>query len=110
MAKRVGVILSGCGRRDGSDPAEVLLALLVVERAGAVAVCAAPDGDQKAVVDHLSDVVSGAPRNIRSEAARIAGAPVVPLSALDVGAIDALLIPGGEGTLTLLSDYADKHE
>ena len=37
MAKRVGVILSGCGRRDGSDVAEAVLALLVIERSGAVA-------------------------------------------------------------------------
>ena len=110
MAKRVGVILSGCGRRDGSDPAEVLLALLVIERAGAVAVCAAPDGDQAVIVDHLGGAATGAPRNIRSEAARLAGAPILPLTALDAGAIDALLIPGGEGAGTLLSNYADKHE
>jgi len=110
MAKRVGVILSGCGRRDGSDVAEAMLALLVIERAGAVAVCAAPDGDQKAVVDHLSGAATGAPRNIRSEAARIAGTPILTLSALDAGTIDALVIPGGEGAVTVLSDYADKHE
>lgn len=110
MAKRVGVILSGCGRRDGSDPAETLLALLVIERAGAVAVCAAPDGDQKAVVDHLGGEVTGAPRNVRSEAARLAGSPILPLAALDTNTVDALVIPGGEGALTLLSNYAEKHE
>lgn len=110
MAKRVGVILSGCGRRDGSDPAEALLALLVIERAGAVAVCAAPDGEQSAIVDHLGGATIGAPRNIRSEAARLAGTPILSLTALDAGAIDALLIPGGEGAVTLLSNYADKHE
>jgi enhancing lycopene biosynthesis protein 2 len=110
MAKRVGVILSGGGRRDGSDVAEVVLALLVIERAGAVAVCAAPDGDQQAVVDHLSGAVAGVSRNIRSEAARIAGTPVLPLASLDVGSIDALVIPGGEGAVTVLSNYAEKHE
>ena len=46
MAKRVGVILSGCGRRDGSDVAEAQLALLIIDRGGAEAVCAAPDADQ----------------------------------------------------------------
>ena len=35
MAKRVGVLLSGCGRLDGSDVAETMLTLLVIERAGA---------------------------------------------------------------------------
>jgi enhancing lycopene biosynthesis protein 2 len=90
--------------------AEAMLALLVIERAGAVAVCAAPDGDQKAVVDHLSGAITGEPRNIRSEVARIAGTPILPLSALDAGTIDALVIPGGEGAVGVLSDYATRHE
>jgi enhancing lycopene biosynthesis protein 2 len=110
MAKRVGVILSGCGRRDGSDVAEAVLALLVIERAGAVAVCAAPDAEQAAIADHLSGAVAGPPRQARVEAARIIGAPILPLTALDAAAIDALVIPGGEGAATLLSNYADKHE
>ena len=54
MAKRVGVLLSGCGRLDGSDVAEAMLTLLVIERAGAQAICAAPDADQAGVVDHLT--------------------------------------------------------
>jgi enhancing lycopene biosynthesis protein 2 len=110
MAKRVGVILSGCGRRDGSDVAEALLALLVIERAGAVAVCAAPDAEQAATVDHLSGAVAGPPRQARVEAARLIGGPILPLAALDAAAIDALVIPGGQGAATLLSNYADKHE
>lgn len=110
MAKRVGVILSGCGRRDGSDVAEAVLALLVIERAGAVAVCAAPDAEQRATFDHLDGKLGGPPRRARVEAARIIDAPILPLSALDAGAIDALLIPGGEGAPTLLSNYDEKHE
>ncbi len=54
MAKRVGVLLSGCGRLDGSDAAEAILTLLVIERAGAQAICAAPDADQAAVIDHVA--------------------------------------------------------
>ena len=54
MAKRVGVLLSGCGRLDGSDVAEAMLTLLMIERAGAQAICAAPDADQAGVVDHLT--------------------------------------------------------
>ena len=74
MAKRVGVVLSGCGQRDGSDVAEAMLALLVIERAGAEAVCAAPDAEQPAVVDHLHRHGRRAGRATRAlEAARIAG-------------------------------------
>jgi enhancing lycopene biosynthesis protein 2 len=110
MAKRVGVILSGLGRRDGTDVAEALLSLLIIDRAGAEAVCAAPDIDQPLLVDHARDqVVAGAPpRNARTEAARLVPGPVVPLATLDPRTLDALLVPGGEGAGTMLSDYTTK--
>lgn len=110
MAKRVAVVLSGCGRQDGSDPAETLFALLVIERAGAQAVCAAPDRAQPAVVDHLTAAVDAAPRKIRAEAARLVGRSVAPLGVLDARKLDGLIVPGGEGAVTTLSDYATKHE
>jgi enhancing lycopene biosynthesis protein 2 len=112
MAKRVGVILSGCGHRDGTDAAETLLVLLMLDRAGADVICAAPDADQRAVVDHLTGAVAAAGaarRNMRAEAARLVRSPDVrPLAALQAEAVDALIIPGGEGVATALSDYADK--
>src|SRR5215831_16987018 len=111
MAKRVGVILSGCGRRDGSDVAEALLALLIIDRAGAEAVCAAPDANQAIVVDHLgaaAAVAAGGARNARVEAARLHPGEVTPLAALDHRDLDALLVPGGDGATTTLSDYAQK--
>ena len=109
MAKRVGVILSGCGRRDGSDVAEALLALLIIDRAGAEAVCAAPDGEQAAVFDHLAGAAgAGAARNARVEAARLHPGEVAALGGLDPRDLDALLVPGGDGATTTLSDYAQK--
>ncbi len=110
MAKRIGVILCGCGQRDGSNVSEAVLALLVIERAGAVAVCAAPDIAQPTVIDHLGGEPVAGTRNARVEAARVAGTSVLPLADLDANAIDALLIPGGDGVATTLSDYAAKHE
>jgi enhancing lycopene biosynthesis protein 2 len=110
MSKRIGVVLCGCGQRDGSDVAEALLALLVIERAGAEAVVAAPDADQKMVVDHLRGRPTRGQRNARLEAARIAGQRVLALGELGADAIDALVIPGGDGVVSTLSDYEDKHE
>ncbi len=55
-------------------------------------------------------VVDKVPRNARVEAARLAGGAVVPLGELKAAELDALLIPGGAGAMTTLSDYADKHE
>ena len=65
MAKRVGVLLSGCGRLDGSDIAETMLVLLVIERAGAQAICFAPDADQAGVVNHLTGEGMEGARNAR---------------------------------------------
>src|SRR5262249_9440686 len=109
MAKRVGVLLSGCGRLDGSDVAESILTLLVIERAGAQPICAAPDLDQAAVVDHVSGERVDGTRNAWAEAARLVGPRIRPLSALTVDAIDALIVPGGEGPIATLSDYPAKH-
>ncbi|HLK90752.1 MAG TPA: isoprenoid biosynthesis protein ElbB [Polyangia bacterium] len=114
MAKRIGVVLSGAGWGDGSDAAETMQAIVCAERAGAKIICAAPDRDQRTVVDHLTGgIVQGgeaATRNARVEAARLSGGPVLPLAELRPEGIDALLIPGGGGAGTTLSDYADKHE
>jgi enhancing lycopene biosynthesis protein 2 len=112
MAKRVGLVLTGCGRLDGSDVAEAMLALLVIERAGALAVCVAPDVQLAAVVDHLTGerAPAAGARNARVEAARLAGAPILPLAELRPDAVDALIIPGGNGPVAALSDYPDKRE
>jgi enhancing lycopene biosynthesis protein 2 len=110
MAKRIGVVLSGCGQRDGSDVAEALLTLLVIERAGAEPLCAAPDADQPIVVDHLRGRDVKGTRNARSEAARLAGQRVMTLGELAVDGLDGLVIPGGEGAIVTLSDYAEKRE
>jgi enhancing lycopene biosynthesis protein 2 len=110
MAKRVGVLLSGCGRLDGSDVAEAMLTLLVIERAGAQAICVAPAIDQAGVVDHTSGEGLPGSRNARAEAARIAGPEIRPLAELEADAIDALIVPGGEGPIATLSDYPEKRE
>ena len=119
MAKRVGIILAGCGHRDGSDVAETMLAFLMLDRAGAKVVCAAPDAEQREVVDHLRDTAASAietpkaldttgARNARVEAARLAPGVVLPLSELDPNRLEGLLVPSGRGVATLLSDYAQK--
>jgi len=113
MAKRVGVILSGCGQRDGSDVAESLITLLALERAGAEVICAAPDQPQTVLANHLSgDSAPAKPpkRNVLIESARLARGAVRNLAALGDRDIDALIIPGGEGTWQNLSSYADKGE
>ncbi len=110
MAKRVGVVLSGCGHADGSEIREAVLTMLSLERAGAIVVCAAPDVQQKRLVDHRSGAVAAAipARSVLAESARIARGQIKPLAQLAVDDLDALILPGGAGVGTVLSNYTDK--
>jgi len=96
--KKVAVILSGCGVFDGSEIHEAVLTLLALDRAGAEAVCVAPDLMQKHVVNHLTGEEDPASRrNVREESARIARGKVTELAALDPKTVDALIFVGGYG-------------
>src|SRR3954466_6249874 len=111
MAKRVGVILSGCGHRDGTDVGEAVITLLALDRAGAEIICAAPDQPQSMLANHLTGENAPAKppkRNLLAETARIARGQVRSLAALGDRDVDALIIPGGEGVGQNLSNYADK--
>ncbi|HEY0207860.1 isoprenoid biosynthesis glyoxalase ElbB [Acerihabitans sp.] len=102
--KRVGVVLSGCGVNDGSEIHEAVLTLLALDRAGAQAVCFAPDKSQALVIDHFSGVETAEKRNVLVESARIARGQIRPLSEARADDLDALIVPGGSGVLLNLSD------
>lgn len=104
--KRVGVVLSGCGVFDGSEIHEAVLTLLALSRAGAQAVCLAPDREQTQVIDHRSGEVVAERRNMLVEAARIARGEVTPLAQGDASQLDALIVPGGFGAAKNLSSLA----
>src|SRR5436190_20318412 len=110
MAKRVAIVLSGCGAGDGSDIREAMLSVFAVERTGARVVFAAPDVEQGRVIDHRSgEPVAGAPaRRTLSEAARIAGSGIRDLASLSVDDVDAMVLPGGHGVGSALSNYDDQ--
>ncbi len=108
MMKKVGVVLSGCGVYDGSEIHEAVLTLLAIDRAGAEAICFAPDKDQLHVVNHLSGQVTDEKRNVLAESARIARGKIQPLSAADAEQLDALIVPGGFGAAKNLSDFATR--
>jgi enhancing lycopene biosynthesis protein 2 len=106
---KVGVVLSGCGVYDGSEIHEAVLALLAIDRAGAKAVCMAPDVEQLQVVDHFTgQVEEGARRNVLIESARIARGKILDLAKVKVEDIDALVFPGGYGAAKNLCDFASE--
>lgn len=108
MAKKIGVLLSGCGVFDGAEIHEAVLTLLFLDRAGASAVCMAPNVDQLHVINHLTQQVADERRNVLVESARIARGEIQDVSAVSADDIDALIIPGGFGAAKNLSDFAIK--
>jgi enhancing lycopene biosynthesis protein 2 len=107
MAKKIGVVLSGCGVMDGAEIHEAVLTLLAIDRAGAEAVCMAPNIRQRHVVNHLTgEEAKGEVRNVLVESARIARGKIRDMATVNAAEIDALILPGGFGAAKNLTDYA----
>ena len=109
--KKIGVVLSGCGVFDGAEIHESVITLLAIDRAGAQAVCLAPDVEQMHVVNHLTGEVSdGEKRNVLVEAARIARGEIKDIATVKAEELDAIVFPGGFGAAKNLSSFAVKGE
>jgi enhancing lycopene biosynthesis protein 2 len=106
MAKKVGVILSGCGVMDGAEIHEAVCAMLALDRAGAEIVCMAPNRDQMDVVNHLSNTPQGEKRNVLVEAARIARGKIRDVATVTASELDAAILPGGFGAAKNLCTFA----
>lgn len=106
--KKIAVILAGCGVYDGAEIHEATLTLLAIDRAGAEAVCFAPNIPQAHVVNHLTGQEAPETRNVLVEAARIARGKIADLATFDPATVDAVILPGGFGAAKNLSDFAFK--
>ncbi len=98
---RVGILLTGCGAHDGTDPLEAAFLAAALDRHGLRPQWFAPSGRQHDVVDHLAGAVdAGAPaRRIDQESARLARGAVIPFEEGGVSGLGALVIPGGYGVV-----------
>ena len=108
MAKKVGVLLAGCGVFDGSEIHEAVLTLLYLDQQGAEIVCLAPDIPQAHVLNHITQQEMDETRNVLIESARIARGAIKSLQDIKADDIDALIVPGGFGAAKNLSDFAFK--
>lgn len=106
MAKKVGVVLAGCGVFDGSEIHEAVLTLLFLNKVGARSVCMAPDIDQLHVINHLTQEAVEDKRNVLMESARICRGDIVDIESITAQQLDALIIPGGFGAAKNLSNFA----
>ncbi|HET57308.1 MAG TPA: isoprenoid biosynthesis glyoxalase ElbB [Deltaproteobacteria bacterium] len=105
MARKIGVVLSGCGVFDGSEIYEATMTLYFLDRAGADVVCMAPEGDQRDVVDHAANRPMSESRDIFVESARLARGEIRRLADVTADDLDALVFPGGFGAAKNLCDF-----
>jgi len=103
--KKIGVILSGCGVRDGSEIHEAVLTLLAIDRNGAKAICLAPNIESNEV-NHLTMQETGAKRNVLMESARIARGDIGDVKDVSAADLDAIVLPGGFGAAKNLCSFA----
>eukprot|EP00096_Caligus_rogercresseyi_P003951 TRINITY_DN1792_c1_g1_i1.p1 TRINITY_DN1792_c1_g1~~TRINITY_DN1792_c1_g1_i1.p1 ORF type:complete len:230 (-),score=47.52 TRINITY_DN1792_c1_g1_i1:67-756(-) len=112
MSRKVAVILSGCGRQDGSDPSEVSPLVVALSRAELTPVFYAPYVTMSIGVNHVNGAEAETKRNVLVESARLVRDPVQKLECLNANDedISALIIPGGNGVLYNLSNFATSYE
>ncbi|UFS71625.1 isoprenoid biosynthesis glyoxalase ElbB [Geomonas sp. RF6] len=103
--KKIGVVLSGCGVRDGSEIHEAVLTLLAITNNGGKAVFMAPD-IELAEVNHQTMQETGSRRSVLVEAARIARGDISDIKAVHADDLDALVFPGGFGAAKNLCTFA----
>lgn len=104
--KPIAVVLSGCGRGDGSEIHESVSCLIHLSRHGLAYKCFAPDKTQSDVINHATGKPSSDTRNVLVESARISRGDISPLASLDPNGFDAVVFPGGFGAAKNLSSFA----
>ena len=105
---RFAVVLSGCGRADGSEIHESVSALLAIDRSGCTYQCFAPDIKQAAVINNLTSEKMNETRNVLVEAARIARGEIKDLREFKAADFECVIFPGGLGAITNWCDFAQK--
>ena len=105
---RFAVVLSGCGRADGSEIHESVTALLAIDTMGCTYDCFAPDIEQAMVVNNITSEIVEERRNVLVESGRIARGNIKPLSEINLNEYDCILFPGGLGAITNWCDFQTK--
>ena len=107
MSKRIAIVLSGCGHKDGSEITEVVSALLALDELGAKVSFFAPDIAFD-VKDPITAQPTGESRRVLLESARISRGHIIALDQLHAADFDAVVFPGGFGAATNLSSWAER--
>jgi enhancing lycopene biosynthesis protein 2 len=106
---KFAVILSGCGQHDGSETHEVILTLLAMDQQGIEWEAFAPDINLPRIVNHVTEEESSSEtRKVLEESARLVRGKIKPLSLAKAADYDAIVFPGGIGSVSVLCDWYDK--
>ena len=105
-AKRVAVVLSGCGFKDGTEITEAVSTLIALSEQGAICKCFAPDMEFQSTSHAPGFETQQEIRNVLNESARISRGEIAALSELHEKDFDALIFPGGFGAALHLSNWA----
>ena len=106
MSKKILVVLAGCGAKDGAEIQEAVITLLAIDKEGASYQCAAPNINQKHVLNHIDDSEIQQERNVMVEAARIARGDIQDLATVSMKDFDGIILPGGFGAAKNLCTFA----
>lgn len=108
MSKKVAIILSGCGVFDGAEINETVLTALSLDQQGAKVEFFAPDIQQAAVINHQTGKEMDEERNVLVESGRITRGKSRDVRELKAADFDAVILPGGFGVASNLSDLSSK--
>ncbi len=103
---KFAIVLSGCGRADGSEIHEATCAMLAIDCLGSTYQCFAPNIEQAAVVNHLSGKKTDEKRNVLIESARLARGNILDLKDYNPKDYDAIVFPGGLGAVINWCDFS----
>jgi enhancing lycopene biosynthesis protein 2 len=105
MGKKIAVVLSGCGNKDGAEITEAVSLIVGLSEARADVTFFAPNMDFTAT-NFLTNEPLKEKRNVMLESARITRSRIQPLDSLRASEFDGLALPGGFGAALHLSTWA----
>ncbi len=104
--KKVAVVLSGCGNKDGSEITEAVSLIIALAQHQAHVQFFAPNIDVTAK-NFLTNEALPHKRNILLESARITRSQIQDLNLLNADLFDALVFPGGFGAALHLCNWGE---
>lgn len=106
--KKIAVVLSGCGNKDGAEITEAVSLIVALSEKGADVTFFAPDKEMAPLNFLTGERSKTETRNIMTEAARITRSKMQDLNSLVASDFDGLALPGGYGAALELSTWATK--